>query len=105
MEGDDRDRAGRRAGVGRRRPLTGATAAKVVDASQASWLVMRAPPEKPVAYTSEVSMQYRASRAPTSWVRKETSSAAPLGTARPPTRGTPGTFQSKPLPSGIRPCG
>ena len=39
-------------GVGRRSPLTGATAAKTSEASQASWLVVRAPPEKPVAYTA-----------------------------------------------------
>jgi hypothetical protein len=38
-------------GAGNRRPLTGATAANTVGASQASWLAIRAPPEKPVAYT------------------------------------------------------
>jgi hypothetical protein len=31
--------------------------AKVVEASQASWPAMRAPPEKPVAQTRALSMQ------------------------------------------------
>ena len=48
-------------GVGRRSPLTGATAAKTPEASQASWLAMRAPPENPVANTRDGSMQYRCS--------------------------------------------
>ena len=44
-------------GDGNRRPDTGATAAKTVEASQPSWLAIRAPPENPVAKTRWVSMQ------------------------------------------------
>ena len=74
-------------------------------ASQASWLAIRDPPEKPVAYTRPGSMQYRCSRMCTKVVRNATSLAAPVGTAFPPMSGTPGTFQSYPVPSGINPCG
>ncbi len=35
----------------------------------------------------------------------KTSFADPLGTAFPPSSGTPGTFQSKPDPERIAPCG
>src|SRR5580704_10620615 len=88
-------------GVGRRRPLTGATAAKSFESSQASWLVIRAPPENPVAYTFLGFTQYFDSMMPTSDVRNFTSLAAFFGTAPPPMSGTPGMFQSKPTPSGM----
>ena len=81
-------------GLGNRRPATGATAAKVCDASQASWLAIRPPPDMPVAYTRLVLTQYRASRLRTRPVRNVTSLAAFAGGFWPPSSGTPGMFQS-----------
>src|SRR5580692_5207871 len=92
-------------GVARRSPLTGATAAKSPESSQASWLAIRAPPEKPVAYTSLGFTQYFDSMMPTSDVRNLTSLADFGGTLPPPINGTPGMFQSKPRPSEMSPCG
>ena len=90
---------------GKRSPLTGATAAIRAESEHASSLVIRDPPENPVAYTRCASMQYVLSIPVSNRPMNATSLGEPAGAFRPPTSGTPGTFQSKPEPSGIAPCG
>ena len=70
-----------------------------------SWLVIRAPPEKPVTKMRFVSMHSPASSVVIVCWRKSTSFGVFAGTLPPPRSGCPGTFQSKPDPSAIAACG
>ena len=87
VEGDDRDGAAVGQGVGRRSPLTGATAAKT-PRGVAGELAGHASAARRIRWRipGDGSMQYRCSSSPTRRVRNVTSSAAPAGTT-PPRRG------------------